>query len=483
MKNTFYGIAVDIGTTTVAMSLMQWEKNSGNASADGELTENADGRETGKKKNVGGHEAGEREEACEIFSVTFTNPQRKAALGSDVLSRAKNAASDERVAERMRQLIRNQIADYAKSFLERAGIKEDCPIVISGNTTMLHIFSGLPTGGLLRAPFIPGDISLRHETIDFDESMLYEESVWKTGEPHDSGNAQCEGGVRSGGRLRATIFPCISAFVGGDIVAGIYALDLTEKKEPTLFIDLGTNGEMALAVNGRLYVTSVAAGPAFEGGNISIGMAAVEGAISHVKIKSGFCRTDWLKSEDSHLQGRKNITAGETEGGIRAGGSKGKAKTDQSAKGARYRPTNEVSCRPRGTIFTSQRWHPTGQDKSDTACGNRGEKTDIIGRTEKRSMDYPRGICGSGLFDAVAEMYLDGIIDCHGTLSDRYIDEGFPIYIRDAGHRLLLKQDDIRAFQTAKAAVCAGAMTLLRAASASTLICIPRRRSACFRAI
>ncbi len=295
-----------------------------------------------------------------LAETGFINPQRAAALGSDVLSRMRNAANP-RTGARMRSMLLASIRHGAEALFEKTKLDDTThtggvPVVIAGNTTMLHIFSGLDTASMLKAPFIPADMSMRREWLKMENTS--EEPGQGTGMP-------------------VTLFPCISAFVGGDIVAGIFALDLLEKKAPVLFLDLGTNGEMALFTGEKLYVTSVAAGPAFEGGNISIGMAAVDGAISRVNIRRGFCRV-------------------ETVGGKPA-----------------------------------------------------------------------KGICGSGLFDAVAQMFADGIIDSHGTLSERYIEDGFPVYMRDASHRLILTQDDIRAFQTAKAAVAAGAEALLCTAGVS----------------
>ena len=111
--------------------------------------------------------------------------------------------------------------------------------------------------GMLTAPFTPTDLS--PEICDWD------------GVP-------------------VTSMPGISAFVGGDIVSGIYALKLMDENSPVLLADLGTNGELVLAVGGKILSTSVAAGPAFEGGNLSIGMPALPGAIDSLTIKNGFCR-------------------------------------------------------------------------------------------------------------------------------------------------------------------------------------------------
>jgi uncharacterized 2Fe-2S/4Fe-4S cluster protein (DUF4445 family) len=79
--------------------------------------------------------------------------------------------------------------------------------------------------------------------------------------------------------------PVISAYVGPDITSGILASQLNKKKGITLFIDIGTNGEMVIAKDGRLTATSTAAGPAFEGMNIAYGMRAGKGALEYFKIE------------------------------------------------------------------------------------------------------------------------------------------------------------------------------------------------------
>ena len=84
---------------------------------------------------------------------------------------------------------------------------------------------------------------------------------------------------------KVTLLPGISPFVGADITAGLYACRILSESQPVLFLDLGTNGEMALWKNQKLFVASTAAGPAFEGGNIKWGMGSVPGAISSVKTK------------------------------------------------------------------------------------------------------------------------------------------------------------------------------------------------------
>ena len=91
----------------------------------------------------------------------------------------------------------------------------------------------------------------------------------------------------------ATLLPGISTYVGADIAAGIYSCGMASQEETSLLIDLGTNGEMAIGNKDRILVTSTAAGPAFEGGNISWGMGSVQGAVCSVQIEDGkaSCRT------------------------------------------------------------------------------------------------------------------------------------------------------------------------------------------------
>jgi uncharacterized 2Fe-2S/4Fe-4S cluster protein (DUF4445 family) len=85
-------------------------------------------------------------------------------------------------------------------------------------------------------------------------------------------------------RGRAWILPVIGGFVGGDTVAGVLATGLADAQQPTLFVDIGTNGEIVLCANGKFSAASTAAGPAFEGARISQGMRGAEGAIEKVVV-------------------------------------------------------------------------------------------------------------------------------------------------------------------------------------------------------
>ena len=174
------------------------------------------------------------------------NTQR--SYGADVLSRIQSA--NEGHAKELQACVtkdlREGVVQLCGDLLTKKAIKH---IVISGNTTMCHLLRGYSCKTLGVAPFIPSHLTLEQ---------------WKEDD------------------IEITIFPGASSFVGGDIVSGIYAI--SDEKEPWMLLDFGTNGEMVLWTGKRLFATAAAAGPAFEGGNITCGCASVPGAISSVMI-------------------------------------------------------------------------------------------------------------------------------------------------------------------------------------------------------
>ena len=161
------------------------------------------------------------------FEKGFVNPQR--SYGADVMSRIRRA--NEGDAQIMKELLWQQLQNY--------GLDEyfSGRLIVSANTTMQHIMSGLSCQGLGQAPFTPVDISLRE---------------------------------MEHGNMQITYLPGISTYVGADIVSGLYSLDTLHKDKPILLIDLGTNGEMAIGCKDRIVVTSAAAGPAFEGSELAM---------------------------------------------------------------------------------------------------------------------------------------------------------------------------------------------------------------------
>ena len=134
-------------------------------------------------------------------------------------------------------------------------------MVVCGNVTMTQIALGIDPEPLAVAPFIVTARRLPPVTaLDF--------------------------GVRIHPRAPAFVFPALGAYVGGDIVAGMLATGLTRDRRLRLFIDVGTNSEIALGSNERVVATAAPAGPAFEAAQIRCGMRAAEGAIEGVRSRA-----------------------------------------------------------------------------------------------------------------------------------------------------------------------------------------------------
>ncbi|MBQ9043597.1 MAG: DUF4445 domain-containing protein [Eggerthellaceae bacterium] len=311
---TGYGLAIDIGTTTVVAHLHDLA-------------------------------TGER-----LATVGRANPQ--IAFGSDVISRI--SASVDGKLDLMTGIIQDAMREMKAKLCATAGV-DPAQVVrcaIAGNTVMQHIAVGLPPDTIGYNPFIP-------------QSLF--------GDVHDiDGLGPCY------------FARCIAGYVGGDITAGMLACELDEGGT-RLFLDLGTNGEMALAANGRIWCCATAAGPVFEGANIHFGMPASPGAISKVTFEDG-----------------------------------------------------EV-------------------------------KIGVVGDVA------PIGICGTGIVDAVALMVRLGVVDDTGYLlgadeleeplasfAGRENDRN--VFYLTPDHSIYITQNDVRSLQLAKAAVCAGILTMVEAA-------------------
>ena len=182
-----------------------------------------------------------------LATASATNSQQR--YGLDVLSRIRSAVEGNE--EELRQLILQDIHNLLQQLMARTDDNGIEAIYVTGNTTMEHLIMGASLETLGQAPFMP--VFLTEQRLLIDDIPLI-------------------------------LLPGISAFVGADIAAGIYASGMRQIEGPTLLLDLGTNGEMALKVKDKIYTTSAPAGPAFEGGNISCGMGSVPGAVSKVRI-------------------------------------------------------------------------------------------------------------------------------------------------------------------------------------------------------
>lgn len=225
-----FGLAVDIGTTTVVARLIN-------------LT---DGR-------------------C-LATQAAINPQIR--YGDDCISRISYAGSDEKLIELHKVIIGclNELIDRLckKASIDTNQIYEVCAV---GNTTMNHIFLKLPIKQLGQAPYKA--FSLDAKDVPAAKLSL---RINPAGNIHTPGN--------------------IAGFVGSDTIAVALAVDIGLAEEMTLAVDIGTNGEIVLGTADKLYAASCAAGPAFEGARITYGSRAAEGAIETVVMNNGDIAVD-----------------------------------------------------------------------------------------------------------------------------------------------------------------------------------------------
>ena len=215
-----FGFAADIGTTTVALQLI--DRKSGRILA-GRVAENA---------------------------------QR--GFGADVISRIE-ASKKEGVAV-LSGRITDQLEEMAASCMQETGIRTIDESVVTGNSTMLHLYEGLDPSSLAVVPFRTVSDFGRVSTRTLAGAPVY-------------------------------LPRCVSAYVGADITCAALASDLLNCKTG-LLADIGTNGEMMLIHDGKLYCCATAAGPAFEGAGLSCGMPAAPGAIRSVRLQDSEIRYD-----------------------------------------------------------------------------------------------------------------------------------------------------------------------------------------------
>lgn len=266
----------------------------------------------------------------EIIKVkTAPNPQR--AFGADVMSRIDYCSKNG--VEKLQKILIDKINELIALF----EIENTQTMYVSGNTTMLHLFLGVDCSSMGVSPYTP--TFLEAKTIKASDLKIKGIEIIES-------------------------LPSISAFVGADIVAGMNFAGIPENKKYNLLLDLGTNAEIVLFSKNAAYCTSAAAGPCFEGANISHGMSATSGAI--------------------YSYSKNNIK--------------------------------------------------------------------VIGNI------LPKGICGTGLIDIIAELLESKIIDKTGLMEDEEVE---------IANGVFLEQDDVRHYQLAKSAVYSGIITLLEAENIS----------------
>jgi uncharacterized 2Fe-2S/4Fe-4S cluster protein (DUF4445 family) len=222
--DSFFGAAVDIGTTSVKISLVNFKN---------------------QKKY--------------LLSL-YLNPQRR--FGHDVISRI-SASSDEKILESMTDLIRNSIENEMYSALKefKIGPEKFKKFVISANSVMTYLFHGMKVSSLGIFPY---------------ETPVKEFPVIKAGVL----------GFKNIPEAEILTMPLISAYIGGDLVSGAAFTEKLGYSDGIFFADLGTNGEIFLKIKDKIFAASCAMGPALEGMNISCGMTAEQGAITHAEIEN-----------------------------------------------------------------------------------------------------------------------------------------------------------------------------------------------------
>jgi uncharacterized 2Fe-2S/4Fe-4S cluster protein (DUF4445 family) len=228
-----YAIAIDIGTTTVGFALADYR------------TGNIVGR------------------------LSAVNKQRE--FGGDVISRIQRA--NDGGLSLLSRCVRRQIADGIVSLCAETAVesRDVRKIAIAGNTTMIHLLLGLSCQTLGITPFTP---------VTLDMVVMNSREI-----------LEGELAFLSDLCAEVAVLPGISTYVGADIVSGLLFAELHQCTGTAAFMDIGTNGEMALVHKGKIICTATAAGPAFEGGNILWGTGSVPGAISRVEYRNGVFET------------------------------------------------------------------------------------------------------------------------------------------------------------------------------------------------
>ena len=185
------------------------------------------------------------------------------SLGDDVISRIMYSKEAER-RKQLRDLIVSDINDLITGLVMDVKVRlhDVTYIVCAGNTTMVHLLLGLDPTNIRREPYVP--CAAIPPVI-----------------------RAAEIGITINPRGLLLALPCVSSYVGGDVVADVLVAGMTDSTDLALLIDLGTNGELVIGNSEWLVCCSASAGPSFEGGGITCGMRATRGAIEHISLLPG----------------------------------------------------------------------------------------------------------------------------------------------------------------------------------------------------
>jgi uncharacterized 2Fe-2S/4Fe-4S cluster protein (DUF4445 family) len=237
------GLALDLGTTTVA----------------GALVDLASGRV--------------------LSRATEVNAQ--VAVGTDVITRAAYAHRGPGHTRELQGMAIGTINDLLASLSKEAGRPsgEVFEVVATGNAIMVHLLLGVDPHSMAISPFQPR----------FFQSQEVRARNLPSSLPRAHGSEEPSGTplppLEIHGNGRVVTFPLISSYAGGDLVAALLATELADQEEPTLLVDIGTNTEVAVGLRGRVVAAAAPAGPAFEGSGIRHGLPAVQGAVAHLRME------------------------------------------------------------------------------------------------------------------------------------------------------------------------------------------------------
>jgi len=197
---------------------------------------------------------------CALAESSDYNAQIR--YGDDVISRIMYSQKKNGLKS-LQKAIADTVNGIIHQLIKESGVEKSSisHLIFAGNTTMTHLFLGLNPKNIMCAPYTP--VSNIFPPVSGKELGLdVEEHVY------------------------VHALPCVSSYVGGDIVAGVVGASMSQSDKITLYVDIGTNGEIVLGNKDWLLCASCSAGPAFEGGGIQFGMRAESGAIEHVRVNS-----------------------------------------------------------------------------------------------------------------------------------------------------------------------------------------------------
>jgi uncharacterized 2Fe-2S/4Fe-4S cluster protein (DUF4445 family) len=372
-----YGVAVDVGTTTVALHLCHLRT--------GEV----------------------------LSTVSRMNPQ--VPYGEDLMSRVSYAMVNADGTERMHRAIIDGLNEMIAEAASAAGITpaDVVEMVVVGNTTMHHLILGVNPQELGGAPFS----LVIHNAVDVKARDL---------------------GIRIARAGNVHVPPCEAGHVGADNVGVLVAEAPYQQDAQTLILDIGTNGEILLGNRERMLSASSPTGPAFEGAQIVHGMRAAPGAIERVRIDPATLAVKYkIIGKDEWIES----------------GDRGSGTGDWGS----------------GTDERLDDQSPVPSPQSPVA---RRKRRDAILNPELKTS----GICGSGIIEAIAELFTAGVIAANGRFANfehprlrTGLGEGggkaefilaFP-HETGNGEAVTVHSDDVRAIQLGKAALYAGAKLLM----------------------